>query len=211
MSGKPANIISDSARMPRGLPGRRCSRRKRPLSLVLVQQLRLQRRRASGRNPVRKATVLAQSPRILKLGDCRGNAADDRADLNTTSGSDPVFAALVGGAGRSAERPLPDGARAVADGERRDENSAALMDWMIGTAVAWLPIREKIQHCRAILSRPVASRELQPDHAHKKRGGIALAAPFLETRWSRAESAPMPNGRRSAGDPSEVTALGVRH
>ena len=38
------------------------------------------------------------------------------------------------------------------------ENSAALMDWMIGTAVAWLPIRERIQHCRAMLSQPAAPR-----------------------------------------------------
>jgi hypothetical protein len=38
------------------------------------------------------------------------------------------------------------------------ENSAALADWMIGTAVAWLPIRERIQHCRAMLSQPAASR-----------------------------------------------------
>jgi len=36
------------------------------------------------------------------------------------------------------------------------ENSAAIMDWIVGTAVAWLPIRERIQHCRAVLSRPVA-------------------------------------------------------
>ena len=36
------------------------------------------------------------------------------------------------------------------------ENSAALADWMIGTAVAWLPIRERIQHCRAMLSQPAA-------------------------------------------------------
>jgi hypothetical protein len=36
------------------------------------------------------------------------------------------------------------------------ENSAALMDWMIGTAVAWLPIRERIEHCRAMLSQPAA-------------------------------------------------------
>ncbi len=40
------------------------------------------------------------------------------------------------------------------------ENAAAIMDWMIGTAVAWLPVRERIQHCRAVLSRPVAPREL---------------------------------------------------
>ena len=32
------------------------------------------------------------------------------------------------------------------------ENSAALVDWIIGTAVAGLPIRERIQHCRAVLS-----------------------------------------------------------
>jgi hypothetical protein len=38
------------------------------------------------------------------------------------------------------------------------ENSAALADWMIGTAVAWLPIRERIQHCRAMLSQPAAPR-----------------------------------------------------
>ena len=38
------------------------------------------------------------------------------------------------------------------------ENSAALADWMIGTAVAWLPIRERIAHCRAMLSQPAAPR-----------------------------------------------------
>jgi hypothetical protein len=31
------------------------------------------------------------------------------------------------------------------------ENHAAVMDWMIGGTVAWLPIRERIQRCRAIL------------------------------------------------------------
>jgi hypothetical protein len=36
-------------------------------------------------------------------------------------------------------------------------------------------------------------------HAHEKRGEIALAAPFLETRWSRAESAPMPNAKTFSG------------
>ncbi len=35
-------------------------------------------------------------------------------------------------------------------------DSAAIMDWMIGTTVAWLPIRERIQHCRAALSFPGA-------------------------------------------------------
>jgi hypothetical protein len=34
------------------------------------------------------------------------------------------------------------------------ENSAALMDWIIGTAAAWLPIRERIEHCRVTLSQP---------------------------------------------------------
>jgi hypothetical protein len=34
------------------------------------------------------------------------------------------------------------------------ENSSALADWIIATAAAWLPIRERIAHCRAILSRP---------------------------------------------------------
>jgi hypothetical protein len=38
------------------------------------------------------------------------------------------------------------------------ENSAALMDWIIGTAAAWLPIRERIEHCRVMLSRPAAPR-----------------------------------------------------
>jgi hypothetical protein len=41
------------------------------------------------------------------------------------------------------------------------ENHTAIMDWMIGTAVAWLPIRERIRHCRAILFRSIqpASRD----------------------------------------------------
>ena len=34
------------------------------------------------------------------------------------------------------------------------ESSAALMDWIIGTAAAWLPIRERIEHCRGMLSQP---------------------------------------------------------
>jgi hypothetical protein len=38
------------------------------------------------------------------------------------------------------------------------ENSVALMDWIIGTAAAWLPIRERIEHCRVMLSRPAAPR-----------------------------------------------------
>jgi hypothetical protein len=42
------------------------------------------------------------------------------------------------------------------------ESSAALMDWMIGTAVAWLPIRERIQHCRAVLSQPSSPQALRP-------------------------------------------------
>ena len=33
-----------------------------------------------------------------------------------------------------------------------------LADWMIGTALAWLPIRERIAHCRAMLSQPAAPR-----------------------------------------------------
>ena len=32
------------------------------------------------------------------------------------------------------------------------ENSAAILDFMIGTAVAGLPIQQRIQHCRAALS-----------------------------------------------------------
>jgi hypothetical protein len=32
------------------------------------------------------------------------------------------------------------------------------MDWIIGTAAAWLPIRERIEHCRVMLSRPAAPR-----------------------------------------------------
>jgi len=39
------------------------------------------------------------------------------------------------------------------------ENAAAVMDWMIGMAIAWLPIRERIQHCRAMLSGPAVEVE----------------------------------------------------
>lgn len=35
---------------------------------------------------------------------------------------------------------------------------AAVMDWIIGTAVAGLPIRERIQQCRAALSLPMYDR-----------------------------------------------------
>ena len=37
------------------------------------------------------------------------------------------------------------------------ENSAILTDW-IGAVVAWLPIRERIARCRAMLSQPAAPR-----------------------------------------------------
>jgi hypothetical protein len=30
--------------------------------------------------------------------------------------------------------------------------NAAILDWMIGTAIAGIPIRERIRHCRAVLS-----------------------------------------------------------
>jgi hypothetical protein len=36
------------------------------------------------------------------------------------------------------------------------ENSAILTDWIIGAVVAWLPIRERIARCRAMLSQPAA-------------------------------------------------------
>jgi len=39
------------------------------------------------------------------------------------------------------------------------ENAAAITDWMIGTAIAWLPIRERIQHCCAMLSGPAVEFE----------------------------------------------------
>ena len=39
------------------------------------------------------------------------------------------------------------------------ENAAAITDWMIGTAIAWLPIRERIQHCCAMLSGPAVEVE----------------------------------------------------
>ena len=70
------------------------------------------------------------------------------------------------------------------------ENSAAIMDWIIGTVVAWLPIRERIRRCRTILSRPVApeSRDFPTSEFYprrrmtrrdKKRGGMAPAAPHF--------------------------------
>jgi hypothetical protein len=74
------------------------------------------------------------------------------------------------------------------------ENSATIINWIIGAAAAWLPIRERIQHCRAILLRPAVlepqgldSRVLPAprndnDGQNKKRGGIAPAAPpFLNS------------------------------
>lgn len=36
------------------------------------------------------------------------------------------------------------------------ENNAALTDWIIGAVVVWLPIRERIEHRRAMLSQPAA-------------------------------------------------------
>jgi hypothetical protein len=51
------------------------------------------------------------------------------------------------------------------------ENSAAIMDWIIGTAVTWLPIREKLQHCRAILSPPVAPESRADAIANFTRAG----------------------------------------
>ena len=45
----------------------------------------------------------------------------------------------------------------------------------------------------------------------KGAAGKPRRARFL-ARWSRAEAAPMPSfGQSSAGDPSEVTALEIRH
>jgi hypothetical protein len=51
------------------------------------------------------------------------------------------------------------------------ENSAAIMDWIIGTVVAWLPIRERIRRCRTILSRPVAPESRDSRLASLTRAG----------------------------------------
>ncbi|MGY8681489.1 hypothetical protein Q2941_27420 [Bradyrhizobium sp. UFLA05-153] len=63
-------------------------------------------------------------------------------------------------------------------------------------------------------ARPAyAQSELIPRwYLKKRRGGEDPVAPDLLSRWSRAESAPLPGFTSSlAGDPSEVTALEIRH
>jgi hypothetical protein len=49
------------------------------------------------------------------------------------------------------------------------ENDAALVDWIIGTAVAGIPIRERIQQCRAALSFPAAPRLAYPQSVNARR------------------------------------------
>jgi hypothetical protein len=41
--------------------------------------------------------------------------------------------------------------------------NAAILDWMIGTAIAGIPIRERILHCRAVLSCRGAPRLARQD------------------------------------------------
>jgi hypothetical protein len=38
------------------------------------------------------------------------------------------------------------------------ENSPALVDWIIGAVVAWLPIRQRIAQRRAMVAQPPAAR-----------------------------------------------------
>jgi hypothetical protein len=85
------------------------------------------------------------------------------------------------------------------------ENSAAIIDGIIGTVVAWLPIREN----PALPCDPVASRRdgisrfptsefylrwrITRRAQQKTRRDSSRRATLFKTRWSRAESAPMPN------------------
>ena len=62
---------------------------------------------------------------------------------------------------------------------------------------------------------PIAARSHQAQQSlpnKKARRDGSRRAPIV-ARWSRAESAPMPDPKTQglAGDPSEVTALGIRH
>ena len=77
-----------------------------------------------------------------------------KCDLNLSSGRDPVprtFAA----AWVEVPKLLCLVARARLPLLLSFANHGAVMDWMIGTAVAWLPIRARIQPCRAIPFRSI--------------------------------------------------------
>ena len=94
------------------------------------------------------------------------------------------------------------------------ENAAAIMDWMIGAAVAWLPVRERIQPCRAVLCRgPLRPGSCPGDSPNKNAAGWCPPRPDCCNSLVQALRAPCLRSLEEslAGDPSEVTALGVRH